>query len=132
MKNNGDVDDDVYDWNLLNGGKGWEASLVRNPFPPIPLPYLKPLPLSLDRTRQLIIRNKTNYWPVYRAQVVPLLLLPPRPRVLSKPIVVGMIVREMRDGELLRRGTTTKVVSSLLHRRWFARRRNSREISLTC
>ena len=36
MKNNGDVDDDVYDWNLLNGGKGWEASLVRNPFPPSP------------------------------------------------------------------------------------------------
>lgn len=26
MKNNGDVDDGVYDWNLLNGGKGWEAS----------------------------------------------------------------------------------------------------------
>ncbi|KZT11345.1 CK1/CK1/CK1-G protein kinase [Laetiporus sulphureus 93-53] len=27
MKNNNDVDDGVYDWNLLNGGKGWEASL---------------------------------------------------------------------------------------------------------
>ncbi|KAH7912238.1 kinase-like protein [Hygrophoropsis aurantiaca] len=26
MKNNGDVDDGVFDWNLLNGGKGWEAS----------------------------------------------------------------------------------------------------------
>ncbi|KAI0082657.1 CK1/CK1/CK1-G protein kinase [Panus rudis PR-1116 ss-1] len=30
MKNNGDVDDDIYDWNLLNGGKGWEASLGQN------------------------------------------------------------------------------------------------------
>ena len=38
MKNNGDVDDDVYDWNLLNGGKGWEASLVRTPLFPHPPP----------------------------------------------------------------------------------------------
>ncbi|KAH9842762.1 CK1/CK1/CK1-G protein kinase [Rhodofomes roseus] len=30
MKNNSDVDDGVYDWNLLNGGKGWEASLGQN------------------------------------------------------------------------------------------------------
>ncbi|CAL1704730.1 unnamed protein product [Somion occarium] len=30
MKNNGDVDDDIYDWNLLNGGKGWETSLGQN------------------------------------------------------------------------------------------------------
>ncbi|KAJ7063416.1 kinase-like protein [Mycena amicta] len=27
MKNNNDIDDGVFDWNLLNGGKGWEASL---------------------------------------------------------------------------------------------------------
>jgi len=26
MKNNGDVDDGVFDWNLLNDGRGWEAS----------------------------------------------------------------------------------------------------------
>ncbi|TFK55102.1 CK1/CK1/CK1-G protein kinase [Heliocybe sulcata] len=26
LKNNGDVEDSVYDWNLLNGGKGWETS----------------------------------------------------------------------------------------------------------
>ncbi|KAH7929752.1 CK1/CK1/CK1-G protein kinase [Leucogyrophana mollusca] len=26
IKNNGDIDDGVFDWNLLNGGKGWEAS----------------------------------------------------------------------------------------------------------
>nr|GAT53286.1 casein kinase 1 [Mycena chlorophos] len=26
MKNNNDVDDGVFDWNLLNGGKGWEPS----------------------------------------------------------------------------------------------------------
>lgn len=26
LKNNGEVDDGVFDWNLLNGGKGWEAS----------------------------------------------------------------------------------------------------------
>jgi hypothetical protein len=28
LKNNGDVEDGVYDWNLLNGGKGWEVSMV--------------------------------------------------------------------------------------------------------
>ncbi|KAH9993765.1 CK1/CK1/CK1-G protein kinase [Russula vinacea] len=26
MKNNNDVDDGVYDWNVLNGGRGWEAA----------------------------------------------------------------------------------------------------------
>ena len=31
LKSNGDVEDGVYDWNLLNGGKGWEASMV-SPF----------------------------------------------------------------------------------------------------
>ncbi|KAI0664839.1 CK1/CK1/CK1-G protein kinase [Cubamyces menziesii] len=30
LKNNGDVEDGVYDWNLLNGGRGWEASLGQN------------------------------------------------------------------------------------------------------
>jgi len=30
MKNNNDLDDGVYDWNLLNGGKGWEASVGKN------------------------------------------------------------------------------------------------------
>jgi len=30
LKNNGDTEDGVYDWNLLNGGKGWEASLGQN------------------------------------------------------------------------------------------------------
>ncbi|KAI9446095.1 kinase-like protein [Lactarius indigo] len=28
MKNNNDVDDGVYDWNLLNGGRGWEVAAV--------------------------------------------------------------------------------------------------------
>ncbi|KAF9227647.1 CK1/CK1/CK1-G protein kinase [Gyrodon lividus] len=27
MKNNNEIDDGVFDWNLLNGGKGWEASM---------------------------------------------------------------------------------------------------------
>jgi casein kinase 1 len=27
MKNNNDIDDGIFDWNLLNGGKGWEASV---------------------------------------------------------------------------------------------------------
>ncbi|TFK76313.1 CK1/CK1/CK1-G protein kinase [Pluteus cervinus] len=27
LKNNGDVEDGVFDWNLLNGGAGWEASV---------------------------------------------------------------------------------------------------------
>ncbi|KAI9454972.1 kinase-like protein [Lactarius psammicola] len=26
MKNNNDVDDGVYDWNILNGGRGWEVA----------------------------------------------------------------------------------------------------------
>lgn len=30
MKNNGDIDDQVYDWNLLNGGRGWESSAGQN------------------------------------------------------------------------------------------------------
>jgi len=30
MKNNVDIDDQVYDWNLLNDRKGWEASLGQN------------------------------------------------------------------------------------------------------
>lgn len=30
MKNNGDIDDQVYDWNLLNGGRGWESSVGQN------------------------------------------------------------------------------------------------------
>jgi len=30
LKNNGDIDDQVYDWNNLNGGNGWETSLGQN------------------------------------------------------------------------------------------------------
>ncbi|EEB86815.1 hypothetical protein MPER_16092 [Moniliophthora perniciosa FA553] len=30
MKNNNDVDDGVFDWNLLNGGKGWEAAINKS------------------------------------------------------------------------------------------------------
>ncbi|KAI0273331.1 kinase-like domain-containing protein [Gloeopeniophorella convolvens] len=30
MKNNNDIDDGVYDWNLLNGGRGWEAAASKN------------------------------------------------------------------------------------------------------
>lgn len=29
LKNAGEVEDGVFDWMLLNGGKGWEASPVR-------------------------------------------------------------------------------------------------------
>jgi len=29
LKNQGEVDDGVYDWMLLNGGKGWENNPVR-------------------------------------------------------------------------------------------------------
>lgn len=29
LKRNGDVEDGVFDWMLLNGGKGWEAGTVR-------------------------------------------------------------------------------------------------------
>ncbi|KIJ69257.1 hypothetical protein HYDPIDRAFT_81167 [Hydnomerulius pinastri MD-312] len=31
MKNNNDIDDGVFDWNLLNGGKGWEVSVGQPP-----------------------------------------------------------------------------------------------------
>lgn len=30
LKNMGEVDDQRYDWNELNGGRGWEASVVRH------------------------------------------------------------------------------------------------------
>lgn len=29
MKNMGEVDDQRYDWNELNGGRGWESQIVR-------------------------------------------------------------------------------------------------------
>jgi casein kinase 1 len=29
LKTLGEPEDGIYDWNLLNGGKGWEASNVR-------------------------------------------------------------------------------------------------------
>lgn len=38
LKNIGEVDDGVFDWMLLNGGKGWEASAVS-----ILLPWSWPL-----------------------------------------------------------------------------------------
>ena len=31
LRNNGDDDDQVYDWQLLNNGKGWETSSVSEP-----------------------------------------------------------------------------------------------------
>ncbi|KAI0320735.1 CK1/CK1/CK1-G protein kinase [Amylostereum chailletii] len=33
MKNNNDVDDQVYDWNLLNNGRGWDAPAMLTPVP---------------------------------------------------------------------------------------------------
>jgi len=30
MKSNNDIDDGVFDWNLLNGGKGWEAAATQS------------------------------------------------------------------------------------------------------
>ena len=32
IKNMGDVEDDVYDWNLLNGGRGWESQVRLSDF----------------------------------------------------------------------------------------------------
>ena len=29
LKNNNEADDQIYDWNLLNGGRGWESQVVR-------------------------------------------------------------------------------------------------------
>lgn len=39
MKNMGEVDDQRYDWNELNGGRGWESQIVRLYRP---LPTIKP------------------------------------------------------------------------------------------
>lgn len=33
LKNTGEVEDGVYDWMILNNGKGWEASSVSYSFP---------------------------------------------------------------------------------------------------
>lgn len=35
LKNSGEQDDGIYDWMLLNGGKGWEASNVRHHLMPL-------------------------------------------------------------------------------------------------
>lgn len=32
LKSTGEVEDGIYDWMLLNGGKGWEASSVSSSF----------------------------------------------------------------------------------------------------
>lgn len=52
MKNNNDVDDGVYDWNLLNGGKGWEASLGQNQIL-TQIQNAGPSPAAQDRRRDL-------------------------------------------------------------------------------
>ena len=36
LKNMGAVDDQRYDWNELNGGRGWESQIVRLHRPPSP------------------------------------------------------------------------------------------------
>ncbi|THG95862.1 hypothetical protein EW026_g5862 [Hermanssonia centrifuga] len=48
IKNNGDADDGVYDWNLLNGGKGWEASMGQNQI----LAQIQNTPTPHDRRRE--------------------------------------------------------------------------------
>lgn len=30
IRNNGDIEDDIFDWNLLHDGKGWEASVSQH------------------------------------------------------------------------------------------------------
>ncbi|KAH9030945.1 kinase-like protein [Lactarius hengduanensis] len=58
MKNNNDVDDGVYDWNLLNGGRGWEvAAQSKNQIlsqVPVTAPAPSPQP---DRRRDLQHRD---------------------------------------------------------------------------
>ncbi|KAI9508292.1 kinase-like protein [Russula earlei] len=62
MKNNNDLDDGVYDWNVLNGGRGWEAvaqtksqmlSQVPNSATPLsPQPDRRRDPQRLDSERR--------------------------------------------------------------------------------
>ena len=33
LKNIGEIDDGIFDWMLINNGKGWEAGNVRHQFP---------------------------------------------------------------------------------------------------
>jgi len=57
MKNNNDVDDGVYDWNLLNGGRGWEIAASKNQVlsqVPVTAPSPSPQP---DRRRDLQHRD---------------------------------------------------------------------------
>ncbi|KAI9571315.1 CK1/CK1/CK1-G protein kinase [Boletus coccyginus] len=51
MKNNNEVDDGVFDWNSLNGGKGWEASMGQQPV----LSHVQNVPAAQpqDRRRDL-------------------------------------------------------------------------------
>lgn len=39
LKNSGEPEDGVYDWMMLNNGKGWEASTVRSHRLCAPLPF---------------------------------------------------------------------------------------------
>lgn len=58
LKNQGDVDDGVYDWMLLNGGKGWENN-------PVSLTFVTSLRILIPHNRHHTLPN-----------VVPLLLPP--------------------------------------------------------
>ena len=53
LKNNGDMEDHVYDWNLLNNGRGWDASSQASPINVLEcLCFLTYLPLSDARTTE--------------------------------------------------------------------------------
>ena len=53
LKNNGDMEDHVYDWNLLNNGRGWDASSQASPINVLKrLCFLTYLPSSDARTTE--------------------------------------------------------------------------------
>jgi len=71
MKNNNDVDDGVYDWNLLNGGKGWEVSMGQQPVPSLVpnVPATQPQDRRRDMERQRDVEWRRTSQP--NPQVIP-------------------------------------------------------------
>jgi len=91
IRNNGDIEDDVFDWNLLHDGKGWEAS-VRQHQPQMPQARMPQDPGYGDRRRERDDRRRSQ---VQGTNVIPAVLAPgqftPQPPQVYTPIGVNRV-----------------------------------------
>ena len=88
LKNSGEQDDGIYDWMLLNGGKGWEASNVR---------HLRN-PLLLCAVTPYTLRPPHRY--SHRHMLQPMFHIP--------PVLVKLV-----DGQFLQMASHRRLPSSL-------------------